>query len=137
MKAQINKIKHWLSAIVASVSAVGQLFAARYLPEPMQHVLTQLARSEAGSIVNRVIFLVLGIVIVGAMIPALWPVAEQTGTAIQAMNTTGASGDFIKTMWPIGLIVAGLGLGIWLIFFALSKLGVFGAGKGKGGGGGW
>lgn len=131
MKTRINKVKLWLFSMVAALIAVGQLYADRYLPGPARRLLTRLAYGQTGgaSIVNRVIFLVLGIVIVGSMIPALWPVAEQTGTAIQAMNSTSTAGEFIKTMWPLGLIVAGIGLGVWLIFFALQKLGVFGGGK--------
>lgn len=85
--------------------------------------------------IQKIIGIVLIVVVLGALLPVLWPMIEDTGTDIAAMEG-GTATDFIQAMWPILLIVIGVGVGAGLIFFALRNLGVFGGSSNGGRGGG-
>lgn len=76
--------------------------------------------------IKKVVYLVIGIVLLGALIPALWPTVEDTATDVAAMNATTVGGEFIQNMWPVILIIIGLGLGAFLIFWGLRQLGLGG-----------
>lgn len=76
---------------------------------------------------KKVVSVILLVVVLGALIPALWPSMQATDTDIQALNAT--AGDiatpFLQTIWPIVLLVIGIGIAAGLVFFALRKFGVF------------
>jgi hypothetical protein len=92
---------------------------------------------QAGGIVNTVIMLVLAILIVGTVIPAMWPLAVESLTNVAAMNGTDTGTTLIQALWPVGVMVAAIGLGIWLIIYAIRKLGISSAGGGGKKGSGW
>jgi hypothetical protein len=64
-------------------------------------------------------------VVVGALIPALWPMFVATDTAIQALSDGSSMTDFLQVMWPISLIVIAIGIAVALIYYALKKFGLF------------
>lgn len=66
------------------------------------------------------------LVVLGALIPILWPLMDTTNTDIQAMNGTSTITTFLQTMWPIVLLIIGIGICAGLVFFALRKFGVIG-----------
>lgn len=66
------------------------------------------------------------IIVLGALIPVLWPMMEATDTDIQALTETGPITTFLQTMWPIVLLVIGIGVAAGLVFMALRKFGVMG-----------
>jgi len=89
---------------------------------------------EEGGILRGVLLTVLTIVILGAVLPALWPMMTDTSADIAAINGTDTATAFLKTGWPIAILVIGVGVVAALVFFALRQFGVIG-GKGKGRGG--
>jgi hypothetical protein len=115
--------------------SAGAWLVENYAPKFIKSGLARINGSQAGNIVNKVIFLVLGFVILGALIPALWPVVENAATDVTGMNTTSSGGTLIKTLWPVGLIVAAIGIGVFIIYFAIKQLGL--GSIGGGGGGRW
>lgn len=66
------------------------------------------------------------IIVLGALIPVLWPMMEATDTDIQALTQTGPITVFLQTMWPIVLLVIGIGVAAGLVFYSLKKFGVIG-----------
>ena len=89
----------------------------------------------SGGIMVAIIIVALTLIVLGALIPVLWPMLQDTQTDIDALNATGSvSTSFLQNMWPIALLVVGLGIVVALILYALRKFGVLGAGGKKGGG---
>jgi hypothetical protein len=127
-------MKKRIALILAMWLSLGAWLVENYAPKSIKSSLARLNASQAGNIVNKVIFLVLGFVIVGALIPALWPVVENSAANVTAMNSTTTGGTLIKTLWPVGLVVAAVGIGVFIIYFAIKQLGLGGIG---GGGGRW
>jgi hypothetical protein len=64
-------------------------------------------------------------VVVGALIPALWPMFVATDTAIQALSDGSTMTDFLQVIWPIALLVIAIGIPVALVYFALKKFGLF------------
>lgn len=85
--------------------------------------------SQKGSILTAVVIVALTIIVMGALIPVLWPMLQATTTNITAIAGTDAPTAFLKTMWPIAILVVGLGIVVAIIFYALRKFGVMGGGK--------
>jgi hypothetical protein len=141
----MKRIKHFALVLVGAALAMGGLLIALgqdyidfHAPAWLRGLSYKLAMSgQAGSsIVNTVIMLVLAILIVGTVIPAMWPLAVESLTSVAAMNGTDTGTTLIKALWPVGVMVAAIGLGIWLILYAIRRLGISGGG-GKKGGTGW
>jgi hypothetical protein len=137
-----NKIKVSILALVGAVVALydclvslGRDYMELHAPAWLRELSYRLATSQAGSIVNTVIMLVLAILIVGTVIPAMWPLAVESLTNVAAMNGTDTGTTLIKALWPVGVMVAAIGLGIWLILYAIRRLGISGGGGGKKGSG--
>lgn len=85
-------------------------------------------RGKESGMVGKVVSVILLIVVLGAIVPALWPVMQDTDTDIQALNATGSTSTaFLQTVWPIVLLVIGIGVAAGLIFYALRRFGVLGA----------
>ena len=111
--------------------SLGVKFVRDHFPRWLAIRLAQVHDNQGGaSVVTKVIYLALGILIVGTIIPAMWPVAVATLTDVSAMNGTDTGTTMIQALWPVGIMVAAIGLGVWLIFYAMRQLGVFGASKG-------
>lgn len=127
-------------AMLGFLVSVGREYIDRDAPAWLRGLSYKLAtQGQAGGIVNTVIMLVLAILIVGTIIPAMWPLAVESLANVAAMNGTDTGTTLIQALWPVGIMVAAIGLGIWLIIFSIRKLGITGGGGGgkKGGGGGW
>ena len=76
---------------------------------------------------KKIVGVILLVVVLGAIIPALWPTMTSTDTDIQALNATGSTAtSFLQTIWPIVLLVIGIGVAAGLVFYALRKFGVLG-----------
>ena len=75
---------------------------------------------------KKIVGVILLVVVLGAIIPALWPTMTNTDSDIQALNSTGAATTFLQTIWPIVLLVIGIGIAAGLVFYALRKFGVLG-----------
>lgn len=88
---------------------------------------------ERGGIITGIIMTIMAIVVVGVLLPALWPMMQESSTNIAAINGTDTATGFLKTGWPIAIFLVGVGIVIALIYFALRQFGVIGGGK-RGGG---
>jgi len=84
-------------------------------------------------LIKKVIGVVLVVVVLGALLPVLWPMLVDTDTAIQELEGGGIT-DFLQAMWPIALIIIGIGIAAGLIFYALRSFGVIGGGSKRRGG---
>jgi len=75
--------------------------------------------------IKKVIAVVLVVIVLGALIPVLFPMMLNTQSAITG-NITGedAGSLMIVAFWPILLIIIGIGIAAALIFYALRKFGV-------------
>lgn len=76
--------------------------------------------------IKKVVYIVLMFVVLGALVPVLWPLFVGTDTDVQAMTETDDATVFLQTLWPIILIVVGLGFVAGLVFYALRKFKVMG-----------
>ena len=83
--------------------------------------------------IKKVIGVVLVVVVLGALLPVLWPMLVDTDTAIQGLEGGGIT-DFLQAMWPIALIIIGIGIAAGLIFYALRSFGVIGGNNRRRGG---
>jgi len=93
--------------------------------------LAQIIPGQEGSILTGVLLTVLAVVILGVMLPALWPMLLDSITNINAIEGSDTATAFLKVGWPIAILVIGVGVVAGLIFYALRQFGVIG-GKGKG-----
>lgn len=124
-----------VAGVLNSLISLGRDYIELYAPSQLRGLFRKLATNQAGNVVTNVIMLVLAILIVGTVIPAMWPLAVESLTNIAAMNGTDTGTVMIKALWPVGVMVAAIGLGIWLIIYAIRKLGITGGGGGKKGSG--
>ena len=123
-----DKIKFLFAIVKARIAglfdlgyALGITFMARF---------EKAAINQRGGIVTGILLVILVIVILGALIPVLWPTMQDSQEAIAAINGTDAPTAFLKTMFPVAILVVGLGIVAAIIFFALRNFGIIG-GKGK------
>lgn len=79
--------------------------------------------------IKKIIIVVVTIVCLGAIIPGLWPMMMDTQGVVGNMTGTDPGTLFVKAMWPVALIIIGIGIAAAVIFFGLKKLGVFGGKK--------
>ena len=78
-----------------------------------------------------IIGVVVVLIVLGASVPILWPLATTYSANITSMTGTDAGTTTMQAIWPVALLVIGLGLGVGLIVFALKKFGLM-SGKGIG-----
>ena len=76
-------------------------------------------------IIKRIISALLVIAVLGYVLPALWPLMQDTTDAITGLSG-GTETDILKAIWPIALIIIGIGIAAGVIFFALKQFGVIG-----------
>lgn len=69
---------------------------------------------------------VIGLVIFGALVPVLFPMITDSDTAIQALTGTDDGTVMLQTLWPILLIVCGIGIAVGVVYYALKKFRVMG-----------
>lgn len=87
------------------------------------------------SILGAIIIVAVTLVVLGAAIPVLWPMMQETEADIAALNESAgatAATNFLESMWPIVILIVGLGIVLALIWFGLKRFGVRLGGK-KGG----
>lgn len=84
-----------------------------------------LVRGQRGSgIVKAVIGVMMVVVVLGAAIPALWPTFTGSADDIAALTQTDAGTTMLQTMWPIALVIIGIGIAAGIIFLALREFGI-------------
>lgn len=71
--------------------------------------------------VKGVVSVIIVVVVLGALISALWDTMLGSDTAIQALTDTGTATTMLQDMWPIALIVVGVGIAAGIVFYALRK----------------
>ena len=71
------------------------------------------------------------LVVMAVGFPILWPIASNT-TAIDAMTGTDAGTTTFQALWPIILLLVGLGVAVGIIIYALKKFGLMGNDDGVG-----
>lgn len=74
-----------------------------------------------GGLAKGLITGVIAIVILGALIPVLFPLITDSDTAIQALTGTDDGTVMLQTIWPILLVICGIGIPVGVLFFALRK----------------
>lgn len=100
----------------------------------LQALGRRIHRGMKGGIMTAIVIIALVLIVLGALIPVLWPMLQDTQTDIDALNATGSTSTaFLQNMWPIVLLVVGLGIVVALILYALKRFGVLGGGKLGGG----
>ena len=99
--------------------------------------LSKIHLNQEGSILTGIILTVITLVILGVMLPAFWPMMTASTANITAIEGTDTATVFLKTGWPIAVLLISIGIVIDLIYFALRQFGVLGgSGRGRRGGGG-
>jgi len=93
--------------------------------------LVRVWADQKGSILTAIVVVALALIVLGALIPALWPMLQATSGNITAIPGTDTPTVFLKAMWPVAILVTGLGIVIAIILYALRKFGVMG-GRGRG-----
>ena len=97
----------------------------------------RLHRGQGGfNILGAIIIVAVTLVVLGAAIPVLWPMMQETEADIAALNESAgatAATNFLESMWPIVILIVGLGIVVALIWFGLRRFGLKFGGK-KGGG---
>lgn len=82
-------------------------------------------RREIGAFsIGAVISIIIGVVILGNVVGALWAVLAATDTTIQALTQTDAGTVMLKAMWPIVLIAVGIGIAAGVIMWSLKRMGL-------------
>jgi len=89
---------------------------------------------QEGSILTGIILSVVTIIVLAALIPGLWPMLTASTAQINAINGTDTATVFLKTGWPIAILLIGIGIVIGLIYFALKQFGIIGGGGKRRGG---
>lgn len=79
-----------------------------------------------GRLAKNLIAAVIGIVVLGALIPVLFPLITDSDTAIQALTGTDDGTVMLQTLWPVLLVICGVGVPVGVLYFALRKFGLFG-----------
>ena len=94
-----------------------------------QSFLSKIHLNQEGSILGGIILTVVTIVVLAALLPAFWPMLTDSTATINAINGTDTATVFLKTGWPIAILLVGIGIVVALIYFALRQFGVLGGGK--------
>jgi hypothetical protein len=79
------------------------------------------ARQRGSIPIMPIISIVIALVVLGAIIPVLWPMFVGSGTSIAALTGTDAATVTMKSFWPIIEILGGLAIGIGVLMFIVNK----------------
>jgi heme/copper-type cytochrome/quinol oxidase subunit 2 len=77
-------------------------------------------------VIKRVIGVAVTLVVLGVLVPVLWPLIITSNTNIQNISGSDAATAFLKVLWPITLILVAVGIAAGLIFYVLRKFGIIG-----------
>jgi hypothetical protein len=91
-----------------------------------REVASEILPGQEGSILGGVILTVVTIVVLGAIVPSLWPMMTATSESIAALNGTDVGTVFLKSGWPVAILIIGIGIVVALIYFALRQFGILG-----------
>lgn len=89
----------------------------------MKKFLTKPRQGKMG-LVAGIIGGVIGIVVLAKVAVAMWPTFVGTGTDVAALTQTDAGTETLQAIWPIVIVVVGIGIAAGAIFWALRKFGV-------------
>lgn len=73
---------------------------------------------------RNIVYLILTVVVIGMLLPVIFPMMTDTDTDIQAMTGTDDATVFLQTTWPIVLLVIGVVIALGVIMWAVNKLGL-------------
>lgn len=76
--------------------------------------------------IKKVIGVAVSVIVLGILVPVLWPLIITSNTNIQNIAGSDAATAMLKVFWPIALILVALGVAVGLIFYVLRKFGVIG-----------
>jgi hypothetical protein len=113
--AKLTKLAKWFEKKQEEWSKSSKWF--------MKFVMAPAAQAGEFS-VSGVVTLLVGILVIGTIIGALWATVAGTDTTIQALTGTDLGTTNLQTFWPIALMCVGIGLGVGAIMWALRKAGV-------------
>ena len=74
--------------------------------------------------IKKILVVGLVIIVIGALLPSLWGMMMDTSDTVGNLTGEGAGGTFIAAMWPIVLIIVGIGIAAGLIFYAIRKFNI-------------
>ena len=72
--------------------------------------------------VNAVVSLAVGMMLIGAVVVALWDKIADTDTAIQALTGVDEGTTFLQGIWPIIIMFCAFAIGIGVIMWVLRKM---------------
>jgi hypothetical protein len=76
--------------------------------------------------IKKVLGVAVTLVVMGALVPVLWPLIIASNTNIQNIAGSDSATAFLKALWPVLLIIVALGVAGGLVFYVLRKFGVIG-----------
>lgn len=65
------------------------------------------------------------VLVMSYAVPVLWPLATTAAANVTAMTGTDGGTTIMKALWPVALLMIGLGVGIGMIIYALRQLSIF------------
>lgn len=85
-------------------------------------VWRELCKSQSGKFgLGSIISVMIGAVVIGSVVVALWSTFAGTDTSIQALTETDAGTVALKALWPVVIIVIGIGIAAGVVVWALRK----------------
>ena len=75
-----------------------------------------------------IIGVVVVLIVLGATVPVIWPLATTYSANITSMTGTDTGTLIMVALWPIVLLMVGIGVAIGAVMFALKKFGIMGKG---------
>ena len=76
-------------------------------------------------ILAAIIGIAVVMLVLGRVIPVIWPMITATSDNISAMTGADAGTVTIQSFWPLILLMIGLGIGVAIIMYAVKKFGLF------------
>lgn len=68
------------------------------------------------------------IIVLGQVVPALWPTFISSDTSVQALTDNSTATTTFQAFWPIVLLIIGLGVAVGLIMYAIKRFNLGGSG---------
>lgn len=87
--------------------------------------IVKVLQSQKGSI-SGIVSGIVGIVVIGLLAANLWGTLQSSGTDIAALTETDAATVTLQGAWPIVLLVAGVGIALGAVIYALKRFGIMG-----------
>ncbi len=72
--------------------------------------------------VGKILGVIIGAVVIGNIVVAVWSTFVGTDTAVQALVETDVATVTLKAMWPVFLVVTGIGIVAGCILWGLKAL---------------